>query len=159
MNGIQVRFAGEEELEEVNRLRMQVNELHCNGRPDIFRPDGWEFIKDFLYVRFREEESGVIVAVDGQEVVGFAVVQFMHTPDTPYKRARDFYHVEEFGVDEKHRRQGIATALMEFVKADARARGFQKVELDMWQFNEVALQFYESVGFSTMRRYMEMEVS
>ena len=32
-----IRFAKKEELEIVNELRKQVNEIHCEGRPDIFR--------------------------------------------------------------------------------------------------------------------------
>ena len=32
-----VRYANYEEPEQINRLRKQVNELHCKGRPDIFR--------------------------------------------------------------------------------------------------------------------------
>ena len=27
----------------------------------------------------------------------------------------------------------------------------------MWEFNEGALKFYESIGFTTYRRYMEYE--
>lgn len=158
MSNIEIRFAKEEELEQVNKIRMQVNELHVTGRPDYFRSDGWDFIAPFVYTRFAEESSGIIVALDQTEVVGFATVQFMHTEKTPYKCARHFYHVEEFGVDENHRRQGIATALMEFMKQDAKKRGFRTLELDMWQFNESALQFYESVGLKTVRRYMEMEI-
>lgn len=32
-----VRYARLEEMERVNELRKQVNELHCKGRPEIFR--------------------------------------------------------------------------------------------------------------------------
>ena len=28
----------------------------------------------------------------------------------------------------------------------------------MWEFNEGALKFYESVGFRTYRRYMEQDI-
>ena len=35
---ITVRYADRAELPRVNELRKMVNELHANGRPDIFRP-------------------------------------------------------------------------------------------------------------------------
>ena len=38
MNNIIVRYAKRDELECVNKMRAEVNELHVNGRPDIFRP-------------------------------------------------------------------------------------------------------------------------
>lgn len=45
---------------------------------------------------------------------------------------------------------------MKFIKEYAREKGFKKLELNMWEFNQGALDFYEAVGFKTYRRYMEM---
>lgn len=158
MENLIVRNAKREELESVNKIRKQVNEVHVNGRPDIFREDGWQFIEPFIYTRFDEENSGVIVAASGDEIVGFAVVQYIVKPESPVNKARKFSHIEEFGVDENHRRKGIATAIMDFIKEDAKKRGFTRVELDMWEFNDGALAFYESVGLRTFRRCMESYV-
>lgn len=150
-----VRYAKREELESVNKIRKQVNEVHAKGRPDVFREDGWQVIEPLVYKRFDEENSGVIVAAIEEEIVGFAVVQYIVRPESPFKKEQKFFHIEEFGVDENHRRKGIATAIIEFARKDAKERGFHRVELDMWEFNAGALAFYESVGFRTMRRYME----
>lgn len=158
MENLVIRYAKREELESVNKLREQVNEIHVNGRPDIFRADGWPLIEPNIYTRFDEDSSGVIVADIDDEIVGFAVVQYILRPETSFAKARRFYHIEEFGVDENHRRKGIATALIKFAKEDAKKRGFERIELNMWEFNEGALAFYESVGFKTYRRYMESNV-
>lgn len=158
MENLVIRYAKREELESVNKLREQVNEVHVNGRPDIFRADGWPLIEPNIYTRFDEDSSGVIVADIDDEIVGFAVVQYILRPETSFAMARRFYHIEEFGVDENHRRKGIATALIKFAKEDAKKRGFERIELNMWEFNEGALAFYESVGFKTYRRYMESYV-
>ncbi len=48
--------------------------------------------------------------------------------------------------------------MIDFVKEDAKKRGFKRIELDMWEFNDGALAFYESVGLKTFRRYMESYV-
>lgn len=58
-------------------------------------------------------------------------------------------------MDEKFRRKGIVTAIIDFAKKEAKKNGFARLELDMWEFNDSALAFYESVGFTTFRRYME----
>ena len=83
------------------------------------------------------------------------MVQYIVRPESPYNKERRYFHIEEFGVDEMHRRKGIATAMMDFIKKDAKNRGFKRIELDMWEFNDDALAFYESAGFKTYRRYME----
>lgn len=48
---------------------------------------------------------------------------------------------------------------MAFMRSDARAKGFSRVELDMWTFNEPALRFYESIGFQTFRRFLEWDLN
>ena len=126
MKNLIVRYAKREELESVNKIRKQVNEVHVKGRPDIFREDGWQFIEPFVYTRFDEENSGVIVAAIEDEIVVFAVVQYIVRPESPYNKERKFFHIEEFGVDENYRRKGIATAIIDFVKEDAKNAALKK---------------------------------
>ncbi|MCD8131205.1 MAG: GNAT family N-acetyltransferase [Lachnospiraceae bacterium] len=158
MKNLVVRCAKREELEAVNKIRKQVNEVHVKGCPDIFREDGWEFIEPFVYTRFEEENSEVIAAAIEGEIVGFAVIQYIEKPESPYNKERKYCHIEEFGVDENHRRKGIAAAMIDFVKEAAKKRGFKRIELDMWEFNDGALSFYERAGFKTFRRFMECDV-
>lgn len=155
---IVVRAARREELDRVNALRRMVNDVHVQGRPDIFRPGFCEELQNHIHAAFDDADSDVVVALAEGEIVGFATVQYIRRPESPYCLARDFYRVEEFGVDARHRRQGVATALVDYMKADARAKGFGRIELDVWAFNEGALAFYESAGFQTYRRYMEMNI-
>ena len=61
---IDVRHAKYEELEEVNRLREMVNELHVNGRPGWFRPGFGDELKNFIYEFYDGDNNDVIVAVN-----------------------------------------------------------------------------------------------
>lgn len=152
-----VRFARKEDLERVNELRKQVNDLHVQGRPDIFKPGFSEELQSVIYEIWEDENKDILVAERDGIICGFACVQFVDKPESPFMNARSFYAVDEFCVDEAFRRQGVARELIDFIKEDAKKRGFQRLELNMWEFNEDALAFYESVGFKTYRRYMEME--
>ena len=150
-----VRYATREELERVNELRKIVNEVHCNGRPDIFKSGFCKELREFVYTLWEWNNSDVIVVLRDNEICGYACVDYVDRPESPYNVARRFYHINEFGVDEKYRRQGVATELFDFIKKEATSKNFDKVELDMWEFNDGALKFYESVGFITYRRFME----
>jgi len=152
-----VRPARREELERVNELRQQVNELHVQGRPGHFRPGFNQELRRHVYDQFESDSEDVLVALADGEVAGFATVVYVHRPEGPYTLPLDFYHVNEFGVDAAHRRQGIGRALVDYMRADARARGFSRVDLDAWSFNESALAFYEAVGFKPYRVYFEMD--
>ena len=155
---ITIRPARRGELGRVNELRRMVNVLHVAGRPAHFKPGFGPELQARLFEVFDSDRFGVIVAAEGAEILGFAVVQYVHRPEGPYTLPLDFYHVEEFGVDPVHRRRGIATALVAYMKADAKARDFTRLDLDVWAFNDSALAVYEAAGFTTYRRYMELEV-
>ena len=151
-----IRFAKADELEQVNIIRKQVHKLHVDGREDFFKFDGWDGIKDVVKDRFDSDDSSVVVACYDSEIAGIAIIQYIHRPETPFRPSHDFVHIEEFCVDGRYRRKGIATSLIEFIKEDASKQGIKKLELNMWEFNNSALKFYESVGFQTYRRDLEM---
>lgn len=152
-----VRFAKREELVRVNELRKQVSDLHANGRPDICRNNFNEELQNSIYEIWKNNESDVLIAVRDNQICGFASVEYIEKPLSSYTFARKYYLIKEFGVDEKYRRQKIATELFDFIKADAKRKGYDRIELDVWQFNESAIKFYEKVGFLTYRQYMEFE--
>ena len=155
---IEVRPAKRDELEAVNELRRQVNELHVQGRPGHFKPGFAPALQAHVYEQFESGRFDVLVALADGRIAGFATVQFVRRPEGPYTLPLDYYHVEEFAVDARYRRRGVATALVEYMKSDARARGFTRIDLDVWAFNDSALAFYEAAGFETYRRYMELYV-
>ena len=154
-----VRFAEEKDLPRVNEIRRLVNDLHVNGRPDLFKPGFCPEMQERVYEMWRSADSDVIVAERDGTICGMAAVEYLNKPESPYSKARKFYHVIEFGVDEACRRQGVGRELMDFIRADAKGRGFSRIELDMWTFNEAALKFYEAVGFQTFRRLMEWDLT
>lgn len=153
-----VRFAKENDLEKINMIRKQVNDLHVAGRPDVFKAGFCTEMQEFVYKQFNSDTSDIIVAEYEGDIVGFATVNHIVKPSSPYSNERKIYQIQEFGVDENHHRKGIATMMMNFIKDDARNKGFSNVELDVWEFNKTALEFYETVGFSTYRRYLELSI-
>lgn len=154
-----VRFAEERDIPRINELRRQVNELHAAGRPDIFKPGFCQELQDRAYTLLRGEKSDILVAERDGVICGMACIEYLHRQESPYSYPRSLYFVTEFGVDEVYRRQGIGRELMDFMEADASAKGFSSIELDMWTFNRTAQAFYEAMGFRTTRLFMERDLS
>ena len=153
-----VRFAEEKDLDIINELRKQVNDIHVEGRPDVFKAGFGTEIRDFAKVIMNGENSDTIVAERNGVICGMVCVDYVNKPETPYSKARSFYHVQEIAVDVNYRRQGVAKELLEFMIADAKKRKLGKIELDVWEFNDSAIEFYQAVGFRQTRRWMEYEV-
>ena len=153
-----VRFAKESELDRVNALRKQVNDLHVAGRPDIFKPGFSKELQDHIHTIWNDPRQRIVVDERDGVLCGFAVLNHITRPENPFMRVRDYLDIDEFCVDKACRRTGVGTELMTFIRVYAREQGFSKVELNMWEFNRDALQFYEAIGFSTYRRYLELEL-
>ena len=151
-----VRLARENELERVNELRKQVNDIHVAGKPDVFKPGFDEVLQNHIYTIWNDPEQSIAVAEKDGVICGFAVLHHINRPESPFMKERDFLDIDEFCVDEAFRRQGIASEMIAFIRVFAKEKGFHRIELNMWEFNQDALAFYEAAGFRTFRRYMEM---
>jgi len=155
MNEIVIREAGLDELPRIADLKYQIHQVHVEGRPDIFTP-----YKDLT--AFAEHSAAknccLLLAEMAGAPVGFAMLQYVDRPANPYIKARKYVHVEEFCVDENHQCMGVGRKLMDALKALAREKGYPRIELDVWNFNEGAKQFYEAVGMNAYRTFMEMNV-
>ena len=62
----------------------------------------------------------------------------------------DEVHINTMAVAEGRRRQGVASALLKFVLADASAAGARKATLEVRQSNQAAIRLYESLGFEVV---------
>ncbi|MBO5352945.1 MAG: GNAT family N-acetyltransferase [Lachnospiraceae bacterium] len=153
-----VRIAVMEDFDRINELRKQVNALHVQGRPDHFRAGWKEELQNHAKEMIEAGNKDILVAERNGVICGYACVDYINLPESPYRYARKFYHVSEFGVDKTFHRQGVATELVEFMKTQAKEKGFSGIELDVWEFNPEARAFYEAVGFECIRRYMEMKL-
>ena len=151
-----IRFAKENELDRINELRRQVNDLHVEGKPEVFKKGFNEELQNFIKVIWDDPEQEIVVADSDGIICGFAVIHHICKPETPFMYDRDFLDIDEFCVDKAYRRQGIASQMIEFIREYAREKGFHRIELNMWEFNQDALAFYEAAGFTTYRRYMEL---
>ena len=151
-----VRLARENELERVNELRKQVNDIHVAGKPDVFKPGFDEVLQNHIYTIWNDPEQSIAVAEKDGVICGFAVLHHINRPESPFMKERDFLDIDEFCVDEAFRRKGIASEMIAFIREFAKEKGFHRIELNMWEFNQDALAFYEAAGFRTFRRYMEM---
>lgn len=153
-----IRLAVPEDAARINQLRAQIQALHAAGRPDIFRADFTTEMEQRVQVLISGENRCVVVCEQAGEIAGYAALEVVSRPESPYNKAHAFLHVEEFCVDEGCLRQGVGRALMAYIKEEAKRRQLPRVVLDMWAFNERALAFYEAIGFETFRYHMEYPV-
>ncbi|MFQ6077792.1 MAG: GNAT family N-acetyltransferase [Thermodesulfobacteriota bacterium] len=72
-------------------------------------------------------------------------------------RSKDFIFgiiADNLAVKQNFRRSGVGRSLIKRAHQWAVDKGLAQVELNVWEFNEGAIAFYEKLGYKTMSRKM-----
>jgi GNAT superfamily N-acetyltransferase len=152
---IMVREARADDYDELCQIIDQVDALHREHLPHIFcRPPGPVRERAYILDLIADQEVGLFVAeVDGQ-LAGLVHVVMWETPPVPILVPRCVASVDNLAVRSDVRRAGVGQALMDRAHRWARAHGAAEVELTVYEFNEPAIAFYSSLGYSTSNRRM-----
>lgn len=155
-----IRRAKEQDINGINNLLLQVNMVHHQGRPDLFKAGGKKYTDEQLKAIIREDTTPVFVATDTQEhVLGYAFCIFQqHVGDNILTDIKTLY-IDDLCVDEAIRGQHIGRRLYEYVLDYARENGFYNVTLNVWCLNESAMKFYEKCGLTPQKIGMETILS
>ena len=137
-----IRFAEREDLNQVNILRKEVNDIHVVGKPTIFKKGFSKELQDYVYEVFEDPLKKIIVYEIDNSICSFAILNDITKQENPYMYERDYLDIDELCVDEEFRRKGIATEIMYFTKEYAKKEVIKRIVLNMWEFNESALDFY-----------------
>jgi ribosomal protein S18 acetylase RimI-like enzyme len=152
---IAIRSATAQDYDELCAIIGQVDALHREHAPDVFRkPDGPARERDYILGLLADKDHHLFVAeVEGQ-MAGFVHVTVWDTPPIPILVPRRLVFVDNLAVSRDLRRLGIGRALMQKAEWWALEQGATEIELNVFEFNEPAIAFYTSLGYKTLRRRM-----
>lgn len=151
-----IREATSEDYDDLCRLFDQVDAMHRENLPDIFQePDGPARSRDYFNRLIRAPSIALFVAEVSGRVAGFVHVMVENAPDFSLFVPRRYATVDNLVVDREHRRQGIGRALMDKAHAWAAEKEATSVQLNVYEFNQAAIDFYGSLGYETLSRRMQ----
>ena len=151
-----IRNARDADLPAILRLLVQVNMVHHNGRPDLFRGPVTKYSEAELKEILREKSTPVFVYADETDsVLGYAFCIVKTPPNTAlFTDVRTLY-IDDLCVDEAARGKHVGSALLRHVEQYAREIGCYNVTLNVWSCNPGALAFYEHEGLVPQKIGME----
>lgn len=156
---IKVRKAQNKDAVKIAKMLISIGELHHTGRPDIYRENLQKYDENDILEILKDENSPIFVATDeNDEVAGYAFCQIKTVNQTDALVGRKYVYIDDFCTDEKYRRQNVGSMLMDYVKTEIKKMGIESIELNVWEFNDSAIKFYEKCGFVTQRREMEIKI-
>lgn len=101
----------------------------------------------FIHNMINADNSTILVALQDQQVVGFAMLQQQATPPYPMFINHQYAFLLDLIVDQNYRNQGIATQLLDACKAWTTDRQLAYLELNVLANNLPALKLYEQQDF------------
>ena len=152
-----IRRARKEDISGLLLLLEQVDMVHHNGRPDLFKGPATKYTADELSELICDDEKPIFVFVseDGR-VLGhaFCVIQD-HTADHVLTDIKTMY-IDDICVDENERGHHVGQQLYRHVVQYAKDIGCYNVTLNVWECNPTAKEFYEAMGMQVQKTGMEM---
>lgn len=151
-----IRRAENRDIDDVLRLLVQVNMVHHNGRPDLFKGPTTKYTEAELKAILSDDATPVFVGVDGDGRVlghGFCVLQ--RQANTRLMVENRTLYIDDICVDEAARGRGVGRAIYAHILDCARGLGCHNVTLNVWCCNPGAMAFYEKLGLAPYKVGME----
>ncbi len=155
---MQIRTATKKDADRLYELLAEVQQLHADGRPDIFISGTHKYGLNGILKILSNPLTPVFVAVENEFVLGYAFCEIINQEKTNNLYARKCYYIDDLCVDKGYRGKGIGRKLYEFVLEKAKEESCDAVTLNVWHLNDDAMKFYEKVGMKPLKTVMETKL-
>ena len=150
-----IRRALEKDIPKIEDLLSQVDLVHHEGRPDIFKI-GKKYSEDELKLLLKDEQRPILVSVNEKdEVMGYCFCIYQRHIDNSVLTDIKTLYIDDLCVDETLRGKHIGKELYEAAVELARQNGCYNLTLNVWSCNPSALRFYEAQGLIPQKICME----
>lgn len=153
---IHIRRAREDDYESIASLEEEVYALHLRGRPDLFRAD-YRFTREDYGALLTDHDTAVLAACadESGDIVAICILKRLDRAGTVFNPFVTLY-IDDFCVAEKWRGQGIGRLILGSVREQAKKMNAKNIELNVWNFNDKAVAFYNAMGFAVQRERLEL---
>ena len=151
-----VRLPRLQDYERVSKIMDQVQQLHVEWRPDVYKPASHLITMD-MFEAILKDENWYVAEADGV-VVGVLELMKRHV-ESPAQVMKDVLFISTMAVDEKYRGKGIGHLFFEKVKRLKQEKGYDTIELQVNAKNRLAYEMYRKYGFTEKSINMELKES
>ena len=153
-----IRRAEEKDIEGIRKLLYQVNQVHADGRPDLFKSGGIKYTEDELKEIISDRTRPVVVYDEDEIILGYAFIWYEQTKESTSTYAVKSMYIDDLCVDETARGKSVGKQLFEFLKEEAKREACDRITLHVWECNPNAYGFYEHLGMKPLYTNMEYQI-
>ena len=157
---IEIRHAHPSDAPAIAAIAREIHRLHATALPEVFQPDSESVVSAADIERLATQPGHlVLVALLDGDVAGYAHAEIQKIPASTYKRASEVLHVHALGVSAAHRSRGVGHEILQRLRREAAREGVDGLSLEVYGFNQAALEFYSREGFTVQRSRLVWEPS
>lgn len=151
-----IRRAQKKDIPRMMELLKQVNRVHYDGRPDLFKL-GTKYTPAELEEILADDSRPILVYTNEQDVTeGYAFCIYQQHVGSNLMTDVKTLYIDDLCVDETKRGKHIGTALYNAVVDFARENGCYNLTLNVWSCNPSAMAFYQARGLVPQKVGMEL---
>ena len=152
-----IRKAEKKDIPRILELLVQVDMVHHNARPDLFKGPATKYTEEELEVLLQDPLRPVFAAVDGTDtLLGYIFCVHEQIPDDNVRTDIRTLYIDDLCVDEACRGRHIGRQLFNHAVDYARRNGCYNVTLNDWTGNDHARRFYDLCGMKVQKTGMEL---
>jgi ribosomal protein S18 acetylase RimI-like enzyme len=154
---MQIRRAEKNDIPRVEEILYQVHDVHATARPDLFIKGKKKYSVGDLEEIFADETKPVFVCCDDNGLIlGYAFCIDKSFDGNDSMNPDRMLYIDDVCVDKESRGMYVGTVILDYVKRYARDNGYDRITLNVWDFNESARAFYDKNGFTPLKTTMEV---
>ena len=151
-----IRKAQKKDIPRMMELLKQVNRVHYDGRPDLFKL-GTKYTPAELEEILADGSRPILVYTNEEDVTeGYAFCIYQQYVGSNLMTDVKTLYIDDLCVDETKRGKHIGTALYNAVVDFARENGCYNLTLNVWSCNPSAMAFYQARGLVPQKVGMEL---
>jgi diamine N-acetyltransferase len=156
---MEIRSAALREAELLAEMNRDVQQIHTEIAPDIFKEYSKDSMKDLFAISLQDDNKKCFIAFEESEPAGYALFSKVHYQETYFKHAYSVIYIEQICVLKKFKGRCLGKELIRQIKAYAENQGITRIELDYWCKNVDAGQFFSLQGFTPYQEKMFYDVA
>lgn len=158
MHSVTIRSATMVDLEQLNELMFLLHDEHHQQSPQYFKT-AQEIEQEKSIARYLDDpECLVFVACENETIVGFISGHFCELISTVSQPVQ-MGSIDELYVVKSHRSHGLGMALCQHIEGRFIDYGVKEIFVEVWQFNQSAVEFYRQFGFDHHIHWLRKSVS
>jgi ribosomal protein S18 acetylase RimI-like enzyme len=151
-----IREANVNDIPRMLDLLHQVNMVHYEIRPDLFKPNTTKYNAQELQALLIDARTPIFVDDDEGSVTGYAFCQIKEVKDDILLQDIKTLYIDDICVDEAARGKHVGKALFDYVHEYAVSIGCRNITLNVWEGNTPAYSFYKHMGMQVQKTTMEI---